>query len=128
MALKRPQHPRRPGPGSSETYISTHTYDCVLLFTIVCCSSRIAPIRAYDRRSDLAGASGEPLLVVLLVVLLGLSDQGAGLGELALVLRQELGGNDEDRAGRSRPARSSSPDPSSSLPPPASPILALCPG
>jgi len=76
----------------------------------------------------LAGASGEPLLVVLLVVLLGLSDQGAGLGELALVLRQELGGNDEDRAGRSRPARSSSPDPSSSLPPPASPILALCPG
>jgi len=39
---------------------------------------------------------GHPLLATLL----GLADQGAGLGELAAVLGQELGGGNEDRAGQ----------------------------
>jgi hypothetical protein len=36
----------------------------------------------------------------LLAALLGLLDQGAGLGELAVMLGQEFGGGDEYRAGQ----------------------------
>jgi len=36
----------------------------------------------------------------LLAGLLGLLDQGAGLGELAVMLGQELGGGDENRAAQ----------------------------